>query len=148
MFRDIQLIPSFVELQCSAEEVLFVLSLAKERRDCPGVRRLLHMLSSSAVKTRGFSRKSPRYGAIAPRFQTETRNQCAMPCHAAEGAGGCWLVLVRRAQISREEEGDCGGGIQKIPRTAMGGSGDEGGERAISDCRPWRGDCRSRLCRA
>lgn len=45
------------------------------------------MLSSSAVKTRGFSRKASRYGAIAPCFLTETRNQCAMPRNAAEEAG-------------------------------------------------------------
>lgn len=45
------------------------------------------MLSSSAVKTRGFSRKSPRYGAMAPCFLTETRNQCAVLCPAAEGTG-------------------------------------------------------------
>lgn len=120
MFRDIQSIPSFVELQCSAEEVLFVLSLAKERRDGPVVRRLRHMLSSSAVKARGFSRKASRYGAIAPCFLTETRNQCAVLCRVAEGAGGCCLVLVRRAQISREEEGDCGGGIQKNPPNGDG----------------------------
>ena len=62
--------------------------------------------------------------------------------------GGCCLVPVGCAQISRGEEGYSGGGKQKIPRTAMGCSGDEGGERAISDCRPWRGGCRSRLCRA
>lgn len=51
------------------------------------MRRFRHTWSSSALKTRGFSRKSPRYGAIAPCFLTETRNQCAVLCHAAEEAG-------------------------------------------------------------
>ena len=125
-----------------------MLSLAKERRDCPVMRRLRHTLSLSAVKTRDFSRKSPRYGAITPCFLTETRNQCAGLCHAAEEAGR--VLACARAVCTNfaREEGDCGRGIQKIPRTAMGCSGDEGGERVISGCRPWRGDCRFRLCRA
>ena len=146
MFRDIQSIPSFVELQCSAEEVLFVLSLAKERRDGPVVRRLRHMLSSSAVKARGFSRKASRYGAIAPCFLTETRNQCAVLCHAA--AAGRVLSCARGACANFAR----GGGKQRgrDTKNPPNGDGRFGGfvwERAISGCRSWRGGCRSRLCR-
>ena len=148
MFRDIQSIPSFVELQCSAEEVLFVLSLAKERRDCPVVRRLRHMLSSSAVKTRGFFAKvSPiwRHCSLSSDGNAESMRG-ALPCGGGRRAG---VVLcpwgVRKFRARRRET--VGEGYKKSPERRWAVRGD-GGEWAISGCRPWRGGCRSRLCRA
>lgn len=94
-----------------------------------------------------FSKVSPiwRYGSLFSDGNAESMRG-ALPCGGGHGAGVVlcpWGVHKFRAR-RRETVGE---GYKKIPRTAMGCSGDEGGERAISNCRPWRGDCRSRLCR-
>lgn len=78
------------------------------------------MLLSSAVKTRSFSRKSPQYGAMAPCFLTETRNQCAVPCHAAEGTGRVLSCARGVCTNFAREEGDSGRGIQKNPPNGNG----------------------------
>lgn len=84
----------------------------REKRLPGGAEASPHVVVVRSENAGLFAKVSPiwrRYSLISDGNAESMRD--ALPCGG--GAGGCWLVLVGRAQISREEEGDCGRGRYK-----------------------------------